>query len=158
VSVSTRNPYLPIPPVIFRHPPKSLEPRALFTCEHGIAIALLSQNLAKFRTKVVLYAELLSHSTRKRVSDSCCSSQSSSSESHNTRTQTFLGTIKKWGDSFWLANNSEKVTARLDNPSLASHFVNQRVKVIGAIDLSMNRIAVDAIAPCDSSVAPTSPF
>jgi hypothetical protein len=77
--------------------------------------------------------------------------------SHNTRTQTFLGTIKKWGDSFWLANNSEKVAARLDNPSLASHFVNQRVKVIGTIDLSMNRIAVDAIAPC-SSVAPTSRF
>lgn len=68
--------------------------------------------------------------------------------SHNTQNHMFLGTIKKWGDSFWLANTSEKVAARLDNPSLASHFVNQRVKVVGTIDLSRNRIAVEAIAAC----------
>ncbi len=68
--------------------------------------------------------------------------------SHNTQNQTFLGTIKKWGDSFWLANTSEKVAARLDNPSMANHFVNQRVKVIGTIDVSSNRIAVEAITPC----------
>jgi Protein of unknown function (DUF5818) len=68
--------------------------------------------------------------------------------SHNTQNHTFLGRIKKWGDSFWLANTSEKVAARLDNPSMASHFVNQRVKVVGTIDLSSNRIAVEAIEPC----------
>ena len=68
--------------------------------------------------------------------------------SHNTQNRTFLGTIKKWGDSFWLANASEKVAARLDNPSLASPFVNQRVKVIGTIDVPSNRIAVEAITPC----------
>jgi hypothetical protein len=68
--------------------------------------------------------------------------------SHNTQNHTFLGTIKKWGDSFWLVNTSEKVAAHVDNPSLASHFVNQRVKVIGTIDLSRNRIAVEAIAAC----------
>jgi hypothetical protein len=68
--------------------------------------------------------------------------------SQNTQNHTFLGTIKKWGDCFWLANASEKVAARLDNPSMASHFLNQRVKVIGTIDLSRNRIAVEAIAPC----------
>jgi len=49
--------------------------------------------------------------------------------SNNTQSQTFLGTIKKWGDSFWLANTSEKVAVRLDDPSTANHFVNQRVKV-----------------------------
>jgi hypothetical protein len=68
--------------------------------------------------------------------------------SKNTQSQTFLGTIKKWGDSFWLANTSEKVAARLDDPSMANHFVNQRVKVIGTIDVSSNRIAVEAITPC----------
>lgn len=67
--------------------------------------------------------------------------------SQNTQNM-FLGTIKKWGGSFWLAHTSEKVAAQLDNPSLASHFVNQRVKVIGTIDLSRNRIAVEAIVPC----------
>jgi len=68
--------------------------------------------------------------------------------SHNTQNQAFLGTIKKWGDSFWLANTSEKVAARLDNPTMANNFVNQRVKVIGTIDVSSNRIAVEAITPC----------
>ena len=68
--------------------------------------------------------------------------------SHNTQNQRFLGTIKKWGDSFWLANTSEKVAARLDNPSLANRFVNQRVTVVGTIDVSSNRIAVEAITPC----------
>jgi hypothetical protein len=66
--------------------------------------------------------------------------------SQNTQNM-FLRTIKKWGDSFWLAHTSEKVAAQLDNPALASHFVNQRVKVIGTIDLSRNRIAVEAIVP-----------
>lgn len=65
--------------------------------------------------------------------------------SHNPQNHTFLGRIKKWGDLFWLANTSEKVAARLDNPSMASHFVNQKVKVIGTIDLSSNCIAVEAI-------------
>jgi hypothetical protein len=66
---------------------------------------------------------------------------------HETHTQTFLGTIKKWGGSFWLANTTEKVAARLDNSHLASAFLNQRVKVKGTIDLSSNRISVEAIAP-----------
>jgi len=68
--------------------------------------------------------------------------------SNNTQSQTFLGTIKKWGNSFWLANTSEKVAARLDDQSTANQFVNQRVKVIGTIDVSSNRIAVEAITPC----------
>jgi len=68
--------------------------------------------------------------------------------SNNTQSQTFLGTIKKWGDSFWLANTSEKVAARLDDQSMANHFVNQKVKVIGTIDVSSNRIAVETITPC----------
>jgi hypothetical protein len=68
---------------------------------------------------------------------------------HDTHTQTFLGTVKKWGNSFWLANTSEKVAARLDS-NLASAFVNQRVKVKGIIDLSSNRISVEAIAPLAS--------
>jgi hypothetical protein len=68
--------------------------------------------------------------------------------SHSTENQTFLGTIKKWGDTFWLANTSERVAARLDNPSMANHFVNQRVKVTGTIDVSSNRITVEAITPC----------
>jgi hypothetical protein len=67
--------------------------------------------------------------------------------SHGARAQTFLGTIKKWGDSFWLANTSEKVAARLDNDYLVGTFVNQRVKIQGTIDLSSNRITVEAIAP-----------
>jgi hypothetical protein len=132
----------------FPPPSYSLEPRALFTCAHGIAIALFSTVPGQSRTKVVLYAEPLRHSTRKRVSDSCCRSQSPHPWSHNTQNHAFLGTIKKWGDSFWLVNTSEKVAAQVDNPSLASHFVNQRVKVIGTIDLSRNRIAVEAIAAC----------
>jgi hypothetical protein len=68
--------------------------------------------------------------------------------SNNTQSHTFLGTIKKWGDSFWLANTSEKVAARLDDQSMANHFVNQKVKVIGTIDVSSNRIAVETITPC----------
>jgi hypothetical protein len=71
-----------------------------------------------------------------------------SHEWSNAQSQTFLGTIKKWGNSFWLANTSEKVAARLDNPSMANHFVDQKVKVIGTIDVSSNRIAVEAITPC----------
>jgi hypothetical protein len=64
----------------FPPPSYSLEPHALFTCAHGIAIALFSTVPGQSRTKVVvLYAEPLRHSTRKRVSDSCCRSQSSSS-------------------------------------------------------------------------------
>jgi len=66
---------------------------------------------------------------------------------NEAHTQTFLGTIKQWGGTFWLANTSEKVAAQLDNPNLAVPFVNQRVKLTGTIDLSSNRITVDAIAP-----------
>jgi hypothetical protein len=66
----------------------------------------------------------------------------------NDHAHTFLGTIKKWGDSFWLANTSEKVAARLDNPLMAREFVNQRVKVTGTINLLSNRITMEAIAPC----------
>jgi hypothetical protein len=71
-----------------------------------------------------------------------------SDSGHNTRTTTFLGTIKKWGDSFWLANTSKKVAARLGNSLLPAHFVNQKVKITGTIDLATNVITVLAIAPC----------
>jgi hypothetical protein len=67
--------------------------------------------------------------------------------SQESQTQTFLGTVKKWGNSFWLANGTEKVAAKLDNSHLAGAFLNRRVKVKGTIDLSSNRIAVEAIAP-----------
>jgi hypothetical protein len=61
--------------------------------------------------------------------------------------QTFLGTIKHWGDSYWLANTSEKVAARLDNPSLARNFLNKRVKITGSIDLHTNCITMGSVAP-----------
>lgn len=67
-----------------------------------------------------------------------------------THPQTFLGTVKKWGGSFWLANTTEKVAARLDKSHLASAFLNQRVRVKGTIDLSSNRISIEAIAPASS--------
>jgi hypothetical protein len=62
-------------------------------------------------------------------------------------TQTFLGTIKHWGNSYWLANTSEKVAARLDKSDLARHFLNKRVKITGTIDLHTNCIAMGSVAP-----------
>jgi hypothetical protein len=124
------------------------ETRALFTSAHGIAIAPLVTEPNQSLAKVVLMQNRLVIPLASAFLTLAAAHNPSHPSSHNTQPQTFLGTIKKWGDSFWLANTSEKVAARLDNPSMASHFVNQRVKVIGTIDLSSNRIAVEAIAPC----------
>jgi uncharacterized protein YdeI (BOF family) len=67
------------------------------------------------------------------------------SQKHDSKFETFTGTIAKKGDQFVLTDNSSKFSYSLDDQQTAEKFAGKKVRVKGILDTVNNTIRIETI-------------